>query len=55
MSDFSHINVTELEAVIKKINISLKWNLNDIEVKMDSFTVAKYINSTITGDPQVKT
>ena len=37
--DFNHINVAELEAVLKGINLALKWNLNEVELKTDSATV----------------
>ena len=37
--DFNHINVTELEAVLKGINLALKWNLTEVELKTDSAIV----------------
>lgn len=48
MSDFPHIDVAELETIIKGINLALEWNLNDTELKTDSLTDAKWINSKIT-------
>ena len=31
-SDFAHINVAELEAVLKGLNLALKWGMTTIEV-----------------------
>ena len=39
-SDFDHINVAELEAVMKGMNMALRWNILDIEIITDSATVA---------------
>lgn len=38
-TDANHINVTELKAVMKGINLSLQWQLKNTEVKTDSATV----------------
>ena len=53
--DFNHINVAELEAVLKGINLALKWNLNEVELKTDSATVVGWINTIINNDKRVKT
>ena len=53
--DFNHINVAELEAVLKGINLALKWNLTDIELKTDSATVVGWINTIINNDKRIKT
>lgn len=37
--DHAHINVAELEAVLKGINLCLKWGLKEITVRTDSATV----------------
>ena len=42
-NDANHINVAELEVVMKGINLVLKWDLQEIEVKTDSATVASWI------------
>ena len=54
-SDCSHINVAELDAAMKGINLALKWGLKGIEVKADSATVASWIRSVVTGERRVKT
>ena len=37
--DFNHINVAELEAVLKGVNLAIKWGLESIELKTDSATI----------------
>ena len=31
-NDYGHINIAELDAVLKGINFALKWGLRDVEV-----------------------
>lgn len=52
--DVAHINVAELDAALKGINMALKWDLTDIEVVTDSATVEKWLRSAIEGDCRVK-
>ena len=37
--DFGHINIAELDVVLKDVNLALKWGLQEIEVCTDSATV----------------
>ena len=37
--DLSHINVAELESVLKTVNLALKRELQELKVKTDSATV----------------
>ena len=53
--DYNHINVAELEAVLKGVNLCLKWDLKDIVVMVDSATVFGWVNLTLSGDRKVKT
>ena len=53
--DYSHINVAELEAVMKGINLGLKWGFRSIELKTDSATVYSWIKSVITEEKRVHT
>ena len=41
--DSAHINVAELYAMMKGINLALKWGLQAEEIRMDSATVASWI------------
>ena len=53
--DYSHINIAELEAVLKGINLCLKWGLKVITVLTDSATVCGWIKMTISEEKRVKT
>ncbi|XP_076055165.1 uncharacterized protein LOC143033558 [Oratosquilla oratoria] len=53
--DYHHINVSELDAVIKGINLALKWGLREIEIRTDSATVAGWMNSVLTAEKRVRT
>ena len=53
--DFNHINVAELEAVLKGINLALKWGLKDVELKTDSPTVVGWVKTVISNDKRVRT
>ena len=33
--DFGHIKVAELDAVLKGVNLALKWGLQEIKVRTD--------------------
>ena len=52
--DYGHINVAELEAVLKGINLGVKWGLNDITVMTDSATVCGWIRNTLSEEKRVK-
>ena len=54
-SDHSHINVAELDAVLKGVNLAIKWGLTDLSVMIDSATVYRWIHLTLTGERRVKT
>ena len=53
--DFNHINVAELEAVLKGVNLALKWGLREMEVRTDSATVLSWINSTVEESGRIRT
>ena len=53
--DYNHINVAELEAVLKGINMCAKWGLKKVEVVTDSATVYGWISLTLTEEKKVKT
>ena len=54
-TDASHINVSELDAVLKGVNLALKWQLCKFEIMTDSATVCSWVRSVITGDSRIKT
>ncbi|XP_076032423.1 uncharacterized protein LOC143020149 [Oratosquilla oratoria] len=53
--DYHHINVSELDAVIKGINLAPKWGLREIEIRTNSATVAGWMNSVLTAEKRVRT
>ena len=55
VSDCAHINVSELDAVLKGMNLALKWNLTEIEVMTDSVTVLHWLNAAVSKDRRIKT
>ena len=42
--DFNHINVAELESVLKGVNLALKWGLRNINLMTDSATLYRWVN-----------
>ena len=53
--DYNHINVAELEATLKGVNLAVKWGLRKIELITDSATVSGWINLALTEDRRIKT
>ena len=53
--DCNHINVAELESVLKGINLALKWDLKNVELRTDSATVQGWVSTVINEDKRVKT
>lgn len=54
-NDSAHINLAELEAVLKGVNLALRWDLKTLRVKTDSATVYSWVSSLITKDCRIKT
>lgn len=53
-SDFNHINVAELEAVMKGVNLALRWGLTSIEIMTDSATVNGWIKTVLSEERRVQ-
>ena len=54
--DFSsHINMAELDAVIKGVNAALAWKLKKLHVRTDSLTVYHWISNALSGKVRLKT
>ena len=51
----SHINMAELDAVIKWVNAALAWKLKILHVRTDSLTVYHWILNTLNGKVRLKT
>ena len=52
--DFSYINMTKLEFVLKGVNLALKWGLRNLEVKTNSDTVCGWIETIIKKEKKVR-
>ncbi len=45
--EIAHINVAELEASIKGLNLALKWGLREVEIMCDSVTACGWLRSVV--------
>lgn len=54
-SDFSHINLAELESVIKGVNLALSWGVRKLLIRTDSSTVHGWLRLMITGERRIRT
>ena len=54
-TDFNHINVAELDALVKGLNLAVKWNLNDVVLMTDSATVHGWVKLALSGDRNIRT
>jgi len=45
--DHGHINVAELDAVVKDMSMAQKWNITSLNVITDSATVFRWLNTII--------
>ena len=52
--DGAHINIAELDAVIKGVNLALKWQLKEMTLMTDSATVHGWLHSLLTGSHRAK-
>lgn len=52
--DVHHINVAELEAALKGVNMAVKWALTSLEIVTDSATVASWLSVAISNDERIK-
>ena len=51
----SHINMAELDAVIKGVNLAIAWGMKEIEIFTDSATVHQWISDGLSGKSRLKT
>lgn len=54
-SDASYINVAALDAVLKSVNLALKWKLRAFEIMTDSVRVYIWMRSVITTGSRINT
>ena len=53
--DYGHINIAELEAVVRGINLALKWGLREIKAVTDSATVCGWVRLMLSEEKRIKT
>ncbi|XP_014775525.1 uncharacterized protein LOC106872883 [Octopus bimaculoides] len=53
--DFNHMNVAELDAVLKEVNLALRWGLHSIEIRTDSATMVGWVGTVINSEKRVRT
>jgi len=54
-SDHSHINVAELEAVARGINLALTWGFKTFTLAIDSLTVVNWMGNTVDARSRMRT
>ena len=53
--DTQHINLAELDAVLRGVNLALQWQAKVLHVKTDSACVHRWISDTLTGRARLTT
>ncbi|KAK4314260.1 hypothetical protein Pmani_014414 [Petrolisthes manimaculis] len=51
----AHINMAEMDAALKGLNLAVAWGMTHISLMTDSVTVHRWISDTLTGKARVKT
>ena len=55
LSPYARINVAELDAVEKGLNLGLKWGFVRLQIMTDSATVHSWLQSVLTGSHRPRT
>ena len=53
--DVSHINLAELESILKGVNLAVAWGIQDLEVMTDSSSVYSWVKNMITEKSRLRT
>uniref|UniRef100_A0A5S6QQ93 RNase H domain-containing protein n=1 Tax=Trichuris muris TaxID=70415 RepID=A0A5S6QQ93_TRIMR len=54
-NDAGHINMAELDALLKGSNVALSWDMRKIELTTDSSTVHRWMSDAFSGKARLKT
>ena len=54
LTDSAHINLVELNAVAKKVNMAMKWSARDIAIMTDSASVYSWMSAMLKGDKRIR-
>ena len=52
---YAHINMAELDAVVKGVNMALTWGMKTIHLRTDSQTVFHWVSEAVSGRSRLKT
>ena len=52
--DDAHINLSELDAVLKGVNLALQWQAVDIDIVTDSRTVLQWVTDALSGKSRLR-
>ncbi|KFD52624.1 hypothetical protein M513_06471 [Trichuris suis] len=53
--DACHINMAELDAAIRGLNLAISWHMKQIELITDSLTVQRWLNDGLSGKARLRT
>ena len=53
--DGAHINMAELDSVLRGVNLAVKWNLEELEIVTDSATVFGWLKSILLSTHMIRT
>ncbi|XP_047138933.1 uncharacterized protein LOC101234956 [Hydra vulgaris] len=53
-NDVMHINMAELDAVVRGINLAVKWDIKNLSIFIDSVTVHKWLKNVLTESHRVR-
>ncbi|XP_043239685.1 uncharacterized protein LOC122390607 [Amphibalanus amphitrite] len=52
--DAAHINLAELDAVLKGVNLALQWRVTDMDMVTDSRTVWQWVSDALSGRARLR-
>ena len=53
--DSTHINMAELDAAMRGINLAIAWGMKSVDLRTDSATVHKWIEDALSGRARLRT
>lgn len=54
-NDSAHINLTDLDALLRGVNTTLTWKMEMLHLKTDSATVYHWLSDALAGKARLKT
>ena len=51
----SHINMAELDAAVRGVNLAIAWGMREVKLKTDSATVHRWVNDALSGRTRLRT